>query len=384
MIKNAIAYLVTPGFRIDPEMLQRVPARACGPTEHRTVGFTAPCDHSTANLVHHVSGHALIAVETEERILPGSVVADEVEDRAQALESRQGFKPGRKQMRELKERVTEELLPKAFTQRRRTLAFFSGNYLVIDTSSPARAELVIETLRRALDQFPLLPINTKKRINGEMIQWLLGYRPHFLSVDDFVELERAEPGKPAIAYKRTTLDESDMRRRIQDAYVPRKIGITYADRLSFKIDENLHLKQIVALDLLNAESAKTREDAEDCAAAFDADVTIMVGEVVRALDFLIDELGGLVEQDPDLLTASDSPARPEDSADELYMQAAALVVENGKPSISHIQRHLRIEYNRAARLIEDMEHAGIVSVMDSTGARKVLITKQSSMGEQAA
>lgn len=374
MFKNAISYLVTPGFRLDPEMLSRRPARPCAANEGRTMGFAAPCDHSTAELAHHVAGHTLICLETEDRLLPGSVVAEEVEQRAVDLEKLQGYKPVRKQMRELKERVTEELLPKAFTQKRRTLGVFAGQFFIVDTSSPARADMMIEALRSVLDALPLSLIQTEKRITGEMIQWLLGTTPWGLTVDDFVELEKAEPGKPAIAYKRTTLDESDMRRRIADAYVPRKIGVTLGDRLSFKVDDSLHLKQLVALELMQKDQRHQNDQAEDMAQAFDADVALMVGELVVTMNYLINELGGLTEPEKDLLTTPNNPAQPEDSDDDLYLEAAAIVIKNQRASISFVQRHLRIGYNRAARLIEDMEKAGIVSAMDGSGSRKVLVT----------
>lgn len=374
MFKNAIPYLLTPGFRLDPEMLSRRPARPCASNEGRTMGFAVPCDHSTAELAHHVAGHTLICLETEDRLLPGSVVAEEVDARAIDLEKLQGYKPGRKQMRELKELVTDELLPKAFTQKRRTLGVFAGQFFIVDTSSPARADLMVETLRSVLDALPLALIQTKKQITGEMIQWLLGTTPWGLTVDDFVELEKAEPGKPAIAYKRTTLDESDMRRRIYEGYVPRKIGVTLADRLSFKVDDSLHLKQLTALELMQVDKRHQDDKAEDMAQAFDADVTLMVGELVTTYNYLINDLGGLAEPEPDLVTTANNLAQPENSEDDLYMEAAAIVIKNQRASISFVQRHLRIGYNRAARLIEDMELAGIVSPMDSSGSRKVLVT----------
>jgi len=59
--------------------------------------------------------------------------------------------------------------------------------------------------------------------------------------------------------------------------------------------------------------------------------------------------------------------------DPLYDQAVEIVLRTRRPSISLVQRHLRIGYNRAARLIEDMERAGLVSAMQSNGNREVLV-----------
>ncbi len=56
----------------------------------------------------------------------------------------------------------------------------------------------------------------------------------------------------------------------------------------------------------------------------------------------------------------------------LYDQAVEIVLKTRRPSISLVQRHLRIGYNRAARLIEQMEKAGLVSTMQSNGNREVL------------
>ena len=59
-------------------------------------------------------------------------------------------------------------------------------------------------------------------------------------------------------------------------------------------------------------------------------------------------------------------------ADPLYDQACEIVLKTRRASISLVQRHLRIGYNRAARLIEQMERAGMVSAMQSNGNREVL------------
>ena len=59
--------------------------------------------------------------------------------------------------------------------------------------------------------------------------------------------------------------------------------------------------------------------------------------------------------------------------DPLYDQAVEIVLKNRKASISLVQRHLKIGYNRAARLVEDMEKAGLVSAMSSSGQRDILV-----------
>ncbi|MGB7480986.1 MAG: DNA translocase FtsK 4TM domain-containing protein [Burkholderiaceae bacterium] len=60
-------------------------------------------------------------------------------------------------------------------------------------------------------------------------------------------------------------------------------------------------------------------------------------------------------------------------SDELYDQAVAVVLKNRRASISLVQRHLRIGYNRAARLLEQMEQSGLVSTMQSNGNREILV-----------
>jgi len=62
----------------------------------------------------------------------------------------------------------------------------------------------------------------------------------------------------------------------------------------------------------------------------------------------------------------------DDEADPLYDEAVAFVTESRKASISSVQRKLKIGYNRAARMIETMEAAGVVTEAGSNGQREVL------------
>lgn len=72
---------------------------------------------------------------------------------------------------------------------------------------------------------------------------------------------------------------------------------------------------------------------------------------------------------------TDKVVNPNAQSDELFDQAVAFVLETRKTSISSLQRHLRIGYNRAANLMEALENAGVVSAADVGGARKILACK---------
>ena len=69
-------------------------------------------------------------------------------------------------------------------------------------------------------------------------------------------------------------------------------------------------------------------------------------------------------------------------SDPLYDQAVEIVLKNRRASISSVQRHLRIGYNRAARLLEQMEQSGVVSAMQSNGNREILVPSREASHEE--
>jgi S-DNA-T family DNA segregation ATPase FtsK/SpoIIIE len=81
--------------------------------------------------------------------------------------------------------------------------------------------------------------------------------------------------------------------------------------------------------------------------------------------------GGVLEEGGDAAFGAEGGGGGE--ADALYDQAVAVVLKNRRASISLVQRHLRIGYNRAARLLEQMEQSGVVSTMQSNGNREILV-----------
>ena len=107
-------------------------------------------------------------------------------------------------------------------------------------------------------------------------------------------------------------------------------------------------------------------------------------EVHRVVEYLKSQgeanyIEGILEGgvlDGDLDGAGGGGGSADGEADPLYDQAVAVVLQNKRASISLVQRHLRIGYNRAARLLEQMEQSGLVSSMSGSGNRDILVPKR--------
>src|SRR6185295_863890 len=102
------------------------------------------------------------------------------------------------------------------------------------------------------------------------------------------------------------------------------------------------------------------------------------GEVHRVVEALKKQgeaqyIDGILDEPEQQEMGMGEGGAPSGEADPLYDQAVQIVLQNKRASISLVQRHLRIGYNRAARLIEDMERAGMVSSMATNGNREILV-----------
>ena len=243
-------------------------------------------------MAYSQNGQILIALQIEERILPSSVVNDEVKERAEEMADEQGYSPGRKALRELKERVIEELMPRAFTKKRITHAWIDqkNGWFVINAGSMSKAEEVIDHLRLCLDEFPIKPLRTHIFPTSAMADWLAGGEaPEGLTIDRDCELEAVGEERAKISYRHHPLEGDQVREHLAAGKLPTKLALTWDDRISFVLTDNLDIKRLAFLDLLKEEAEKNAEHADE---QFDADFALMTGELTRFIPALIEALGG--------------------------------------------------------------------------------------------
>ena len=290
--KNLRFYRLPAGWKVTSTQLEaclnKYPLQPCGNQDMESRGWVSP--HGDDILLHAVGGQWLIAFGVELRLLPTSVVRQEAEVRAEALAERQGYKLGRRQMKELHEQITQELLPRAFTFRRRTWVWIDpvNGWLGIDTSSAARAEEVLECLRRTLDDFPLKLVRTTRSPESAMADWLAGEAPAGFTIDQDCELRSVSEEKATVRYAHHPLDGGEIKNHLTAGKLPTRLALTFNDRVSFVLTDKLELKRLDFLDTVREESGN-ENDAE---ALFDAEFTLMAGEFAHLLPALVEALGG--------------------------------------------------------------------------------------------
>lgn len=344
--------------------------------EMQSQGWASPRDND--QLVHCVNKQMLLVLRTEKKLLPAAVVNEVTKARAAELEEQQGFKPGRKQLKELKEQITEELLPRAFSTRRDTRVWIDpvNGWLAIDAASAAKADEVRGMLFKAIDPLPMVSLRVNLSPVAAMTEWLAtDSAPAGFTVDQDIQLQSTGENKATVRYVRHPLDTEDLRRHIEGGKRTTHLAMTWNDRISFVLDGSLAIKRVKPLDVLKEMPASGESQSAD--EQFDGDFLLMAGEVAGMLADLVAALGGErdVEQSGDLVERAAAEAAREaatDGEDPLYDQAVEIVVKKRRASISLVQRHLRIGYNRAARLLEKMEARGTVSVEGSDGSRTVI------------
>ena len=101
---------------------------------------------------------------------------------------------------------------------------------------------------------------------------------------------------------------------------------------------------------------------------------ISESELVQITKFLRSQAKPEYDEEVTEAAAADAVADEEQEYDERYDDAVALVTKTGQASISMVQRHLRVGYNRAARMIEVMEKEGVIGPSDGVKPREVLVT----------
>lgn len=297
--KNLIVYRLPADWSVSArELEEKLALRSlmpCGAFDMQSRGWVFSSD--AERYVHTVNGQHLIALGVDQKLLPGSIIRQVATERAKEMAKEQGYPVGRRQMRELKMRVTEELRGRALTRKRITYAWIDpiNSWLVVDAAGEARAEELVEILRDTLGSLQVTLLETERSPSSAMTAWLmLGDAPLTFTIDDDLELQSGDQSKPTIRYVRHPLDGKEIRTQVSAGMFATRLGLTWKDRVAFVLNEKLHVKR---LEFLLIEKDKPEDGAStNPSEQFDIDFTLMTGELAQLLTDLATALGAPQEQ----------------------------------------------------------------------------------------
>lgn len=280
MFKNARLYRLEDPSAIDAEGLENRLAerrfRPCGPLETTTLGWYSPLGGQTEALVHAGNGCVALCARRQERLLPSAVVAEAVEERAAELEDREARSVGRKERKQLRDEVTLDMLPRAFTRSRQIRAYLDlvGGWMVVDAASEKAAEDLVGLLRETLGSFRVRPPRPEHSPTTLMTSWVTtGETPEGLDLGDECELRDPRDERSLVRCRGQDLGGEEISTHLRAGKEVVKLALQWREHLEFLLQEDLSLKRLRFADELIEEAVEM--DVEDEAARFDAEFAIM-------------------------------------------------------------------------------------------------------------
>ena len=291
--KNLKIFRLAPSWSLNHEALENaLQKQAFQPgssQDMQTLGWVPP--HPDGSLTYALNGQYLMSLRADKKLLPSTVINQVAKAKALDIEEQQGYKPGRKQMKEIKEQVADELLPRAFSVYRDTRVWIDSvnRWLVIDAAASAKADEVLGMLAKAIDPFPIIPLHVEQSPAAAMTSWLIDDEaPAEFSIDQDTELRSTSENRAAVRYVRQTIEIDDVRKHVKAGKQCTRLALTWADRVSFVLTDGLDVKRVAPLDVLKEGQDAAINDADQ----FDSDFALMTGELSRLIDSLAVALGG--------------------------------------------------------------------------------------------
>ncbi|MEZ5537929.1 MAG: recombination-associated protein RdgC [Thiolinea sp.] len=291
--KNLYLYKLQGEFPFSAEALDEKLATKlfapCGGEQRESSGWVAPLGKNAEALVHSTNGYILLTMAHQERMLPASVIKDELDERVTDIQERESRKVGGKEKKDLREQIEFELLPRAFTRTRKLDAWIDLNdqWLIINTSSPTQAERFTGQLRKTIDSLPVTTPETDISPVTLMTQWLSeGALPSPFELGEECELLSQDEAQSVAVFKKHELMAEEVQSNLANGKQVSKLQLIWDNKISFVLTEDMQIKRLKFLDIFDEQLDE--HDPQSHAEKMDIEFSLMTGEVSRLLGNLSD------------------------------------------------------------------------------------------------
>jgi len=262
------------------ENLEQAGFEPCGPFTERSSGWVAVDADTSDSLARRVNGADLFRLRSQSRVLPHSVVNEELEARIEEYRERMQEPPPPREKRRLKAEARDELLPKAMLRSDRIWGYFDikEKILGIDAAQESGAERFLRRLQASNDRMNLQPLQHQKPFDELLTKVFLGGAPSQFAVGRECRMQDAADSGSIVRWSNFDLSDRSIRDHVAHGMRLTHLEIVYENVMSFVLSED---GVITKLKFIGMDDDS--EDHNDPLARLDAEFVVITGTLRKLL-----------------------------------------------------------------------------------------------------